>query len=118
MSTWEKAERLFLGYLDKRLADFYSQIPDELRSRIQPKEERRRLLEAGKPQAKIEDPIDVLVKSIPREQYPKVTEELRKNYVKLRAEQLGVSPEDFERGLAKFEYQAKPIAHKDSKRGK
>jgi len=53
LSTWEKAEKLFMEYLDKRLAYFYAQVPGELKNRVQPKEGIRRLPEAEvKPQVK------------------------------------------------------------------
>jgi hypothetical protein len=61
LSTWEKAEKLFLEYLDKRLADFYSQIPAELRNRIRPKEERYRTLEAVTPQIGQESEIPAII---------------------------------------------------------
>jgi hypothetical protein len=41
ISTWEKAERLFLAHLDQKLEDFYSRIPADLRAKVQPKERRR-----------------------------------------------------------------------------
>jgi hypothetical protein len=46
METWEKAERLFLEHLDQRLEGFYSRIPTEFKTKVQPNEDRRRLLEA------------------------------------------------------------------------
>jgi hypothetical protein len=54
MATWEKAERLFLEYLDHRLQEFYSRIPAEFKAKVQPREGPRRLLEAGIPQAEPE----------------------------------------------------------------
>jgi hypothetical protein len=49
MATWEKAERLFVEYLDQKLEDFYSRIPAEFRAKVQPKEALVRPPEAEKP---------------------------------------------------------------------
>ncbi len=122
LSTWEKAERLFLEYLDRRLADFYSQIPVELKNRIQPREERRRLPEALTPiptqiaERSQRNSVSEIVKRIPREHYAEITEELRRNYVRLRSEQLRVSPTQFERNLRDFEDQIKPVTKRHIER--
>jgi hypothetical protein len=66
LATWEKAERLILEYLDKRLADFYAQVPDELMNRIQPKEGIRRLLKTPTPEAQSLEPgisMEILTRS-------------------------------------------------------
>jgi hypothetical protein len=42
ISTWEKAQKLFLQYQQERLNEFYSKIPIEFRGAIGAQEERRR----------------------------------------------------------------------------
>jgi len=67
LATWEKAERLFLEYLDNRLANFYAQVPDELKNRIQPREGIVRPPTAGVPQIEKE----LIEVSAPTSEMPK-----------------------------------------------
>ncbi|MGA8856274.1 MAG: hypothetical protein WB643_03800 [Candidatus Bathyarchaeia archaeon] len=54
MSTWRKAERLFLEYLNQRLVEFYTKVPTRFRNEMESGEERRRWQEVQAVAKKLE----------------------------------------------------------------